>query len=212
MNLTKPKKIIIPLAEGLAWGNDGAIYQQKLDGKFCTRNWQGNLLAGELMPDDHFIAWDILSASDEGDCRLACTLERLKILVAAREHLASEGIGLVPFTLGNGGEFLQQVLEAGCEGVVRKLPDSNYYATMQACKRLQTWHCVVTSLDISHGSAAILDAATGENRGTCPLRNRAPRCRVGSTIKVEGLCLTKEGKIRDPRPCKDTPESWLIKF
>ena len=35
INIQHPTKTIIPLAVGLAWGNDGALYFEKLDGEFA---------------------------------------------------------------------------------------------------------------------------------------------------------------------------------
>ena len=63
-----PRKVCVPLAVGLAWGNDGAIYQEKLDGEFAVREWRGHIIAGELMSRGNFIAWDLLSTED-CDCR-----------------------------------------------------------------------------------------------------------------------------------------------
>jgi hypothetical protein len=52
-----------------------------------------------------------------------------------------------------------------------------------------------------------------EPAGNMPLRSpRIDNIRVGSILKVEGFGLHRSGLIREARPCKDTPDSWLIKF
>ena len=53
MNIEHPRKEIVPIHVGLAWGNDGAIYEEKLDGEFCIREVRGGILAGEKMPEGH---------------------------------------------------------------------------------------------------------------------------------------------------------------
>ena len=213
-NYSHPAKTLVPLAEGLAWTDDGHIYQQKLDGEFAVREVPGGVLAGEFMGGRtghphprQFIAWDCLELGNE-DVRNRPLHERL----ALRNDLcAAAGLPVV-VSLPHGGELLRAVLAGGGEGIVRKSPDATYYDSMTACKRLQTWRCVVTSR-AGGQSVAIADALTGENRGKVALRGgKADRVRVGSLIKVEGLELHASGLIRDPRPCQDTPASWLIQL
>lgn len=38
------------------------------------------------------------------------------------------------------------------------------------------------------------------------------KIRLGSILKIEGFGLTREWKIREPRPDKDLPTSWLIQY
>jgi hypothetical protein len=209
-----PRKTVVPLAIGLSWEHDGAIYQEKIDGVFTGREFGGGpmmaggaLLAGDTLPSGRFVAWDCL-AFDGQDLRSIPAWERLNALIAVCRRFevwrAQESM--------NGGALLQDVLARGGEGVVRKLAAASYFDPMEAAKRLQTWRCVVTALDYSTGGARIADELTGEDRGAVPLRNRATACRVGSLVKVEGMELTAAGKIREPRPCKDTETSWLIQF
>jgi hypothetical protein len=209
--IAHPRKEIVPLAVGLAWGNDGAIYQEKLDGEFSlwTESAKGgnNILTVEKMADGRIIVWDCL-ASDGQDLRGAGTMDRFMAMVGLCERFKLPMVE----TVQDGGALLQRVLARGGEGIVRKLPHATYYDAMTACKRLQTWQCAVTAINYATGGAAIVDAITGENRGTCPLRNRVGQFRVGSIVKVEGLGLHAGGKIRDPRPCKDTETSWLVRF
>jgi hypothetical protein len=213
----KPRKTVVPLAIGLSWEHDGAIYQEKIDGVFTGREFGGGpmmaggaLLAGDTLPGGRFVAWDCL-AFDGQDLRSIPAWERLNVLIAVCRRFevrrAQESM--------NGGALLQDVLARGGEGVVRKLAAASYFDPMEAAKRVQTWRCVVMALDYSAGGAAIAERMEDgrlEDRGTVPLRNRAMACRVGSLVKVEGMELTAAGKIREPRPCKDTETSWLIQF
>lgn len=222
----KPTKQLAPLEVGWRWGDDGAIYQEKLDGRFSifypeagavedeqyppsktNNNVGAQVLAGELMSSGQFIAFDCLRF-EGADVRGLPLVERLRL----RESLCARfGVAQVPSTT-NGGELLREVLERGGEGIVRKLPGSSWFDAMTACKRLQTWVCRVRSLSYATGAAKISDATTGEDRGTVPLRNRVTQCRIGSLVKVEGLELHAGGAIRDPRPCKDSATSWLVTF
>lgn len=214
VQIEHPRKTVVPLAVGLGWGNDGAIYQEKLDGKFHHHRdtETQSALVGEWMPargmaEAGFIAWDIVEYRG-ADVRGMPLTTRLWM----RDEICRINCIQAVATWWNGGRLLETVLARGGEGIVRKLPGATYFEAMIACKRLQTWVCRVVALDHATGGAAIADAGTGEKRGTVPLRNRAGQCRVGSIVKVEGLELTAAGKIRDPRPCKDTPSSWLIRF
>ena len=207
MTIEHPRKIVVPLAVGLAWGNDGAVYEQKLDGEFCIRDARGGVLAGEKMPDGEFIAWDCVELAGQ-DVRNEPLIERLRM---RWELCRANGIAEVQSS-PHGGNLLARVLAIGGEGIVRKDPNGGYSQTMTACKRVQTWICRVVSLNLATGGAIISDAVTGEQRGTVPLRNRVGQCRVGSLVKVEGENLSAKGLILKPRPCKDSEISWLIKY
>ena len=205
--MIKPAKIVVSTAVALAtWRNDGAIYQEKLDGVFTVRAFGRSELAGETV-GGLFTAFDCLAADGE-DLRNAALSSRL---CATNDICRAFGVPFVNSS-HDGGKLLESVLANGGEGVVRKLPGATWFDAMLAAKRVSTFRCVVTSLNYATGAARIKCADTGEDRGTVPLRNRAALCRVGSIIKVEGLELTAKGLIREPRPCKDTADSWLIQF
>lgn len=207
MNILHPRKEVVSLAEGLKWQADGAIYQEKMDGVFAVREHEGSVLVGEQMPDGVFYAFDLVVY--HGDDFTGWPLwHRL----AARDILASlAGVATVPAAM-HGGEFLRSVLARGGEGVVRKLPDSRYGDSMQAAKRLQTWFCRVTGFEGASTSVFIADAETGEPRGRVALRGgKVDRVQVGSVVKIEGFSLHASGFIREPRTCKDSPDSWLVK-
>ena len=90
--------------------------------------------------------------------------------------------------------------------------NATYYDAMTACKRLEMWICRVTGIGPGQ-SVTICDSVTGEARGRVALRGgKIDLVRVGSVVKIEGLGLFPSGLIRDPRPCKDTETSWLLKF
>jgi len=204
ITIEHPRKIVVPLDVGKSWGCDGALYFQKLDGRFATLPIGGGILCGENVAN-LFIAWDCVQI-DGADCRLEPVTARLQHM---RALCVAFGVPMVEMSR-NGGELLQRVLAAGGEGCVRKLPDSNYYATMTACKRVGTWHCRVTALDLYRGTATVADAVTGEPRGKVALHDKSLHCRVGSILKINGLQLTASGKIRDPRLDSDSATSWLV--
>jgi hypothetical protein len=84
---------------------------------------------------------------------------------------------------------------------------------MLAAKRLETWICRVAGFNGGCQSVRIVDNASGQARGNLPLfGGRCDRVRVGSILKVEGFGLHRSGLIREPRVCKDSENSWLIKF
>jgi hypothetical protein len=203
----KPRKIVVPMATGLAWGNEpGCLFQQKLDGRFATRTYGDCLMAGEQMPDGSFIAFDLLRQPVGGDMS-----ERpLRIRWAALLLIAKldPSVLLVPFVTSGGGEFLRRILDAGGEGCVRKAWDSTWYDPMTACKRVETFLCTVTRV----GDTSVSLAIDGQDCGDLALGNRIDRVRVGSVLKVEGFCRTARGKIREARPCKDSPDSWLVRY
>lgn len=217
MNTAHPTKTIVPLAEGLAWTDDGAIYQEKLDGQFDRsevrgQRSEGGILIGERMGDGRFVAFDC-AAFEGRDVLGLPTLERC----ALRDELCrANGIPIVPESR-HGGALLREVIARGGEGVVRKLPDAPYSSAMIAAKKLGQWRCEVVAIGSS--SVELRDCATGEARGKVALRGgKIERVRAvshggrGSILKIEGLELTARGLIRDPRPCQDAPDSWLVAY
>ena len=205
MNVQHPTKVCVPLAIGLAWGNDGALYAEKLDGRFTVRNVPRGVLVGETV-HGVFTAFDCVEL-DGQDLRRRGYGERY---AAARELCDVFAFFIVPI-FANGGELLRTVLKRGGEGIVRKDPQSTYYDAMTACKRLETWRCRVTGFKSGTQTVQIADADSGESRGAVALRGgKVDRVQIGSIVKIEGLGLHASGLIRDPRPCCDTPDSWLI--
>jgi hypothetical protein len=84
---------------------------------------------------------------------------------------------------------------------------------MMACKRLETWICRVAGFNGGTQSVLIVDSATGKPRGKLSLLGgKREQVRIGSLVKVEGFGLHASGLIREPRVCKDAPNSWLQKY
>ena len=202
MTIIKPRKVTVPLATGLAWrGGGGFRFEEKMDGVFSTRQIGGCLVAGELMKSGEFIAFDCLAVNEQ-DIRTAPLRERLAVL---------DGLSISRPATGTGGEFLEAILARGGEGVCRK-DLSAPYGEMIVCKRLVELLCVVTQIGTSQ-AVKIADATTGADRGkVCLFGGKVDRVRVGSVIKVVGMELTDNGKVREPRLCQDTPTSWLVKW
>jgi ATP-dependent DNA ligase len=157
-------------------------------------------VAGELMRDGQFFAFDVLRY-DGQDLRPLPLWERLKVL---------DTMKLPRPAVGSGGEFLEAVLARGGEGVVAKPLDAAYGAPWTKCKRSQVFYCRVTGLDPWTGGVFLADRDSGEPRGKMPLRSKIERVRVGSILKVEAYGLTSRGMLREARPDKDEPGSWLV--
>lgn len=238
----KPKKIIVPLAEGIAWGeNPEYIYQEKLDGRFALGVVEMKnqppcaLLAGELVVDPNLPRGEIFHAFDcleflGADIRNLPLSERLHAL----DRVFTSALFILPSTFTyvrserDGGKMLREVLARGGEGVVRKALAGKWGEPMEACKRLETFTCVVTGMNAGQSvQIARIPSPTSELSVEGSMLNVSPptpcgsvslfggKCnqvRIGSILKVEGFGLTRAGQIREPRPCKDTPTSWLIQY
>jgi hypothetical protein len=103
------------------------------------------------------------------------------------------------------------VLARGGEGVVRKRLDAPWGCHWEKCKRSQVFYCRVTDLDQWSGGVFLADLNTGEKRGKMPLREgKFELVRVGSVLKVEAYGLIARGMLREARPDRDGPGSWLV--
>lgn len=218
-HIKKPVKTLVPLTDGMKWGAGifglpswNVRFEEKLDGEFHVRQVGESVFVGELLRKEggRFFAFDclVLEGQSIREWPLRARLEALGRFSFPR-----------PDTGRHGGELLARVLARGGEGIVAKDLDARY-GEMWACKRLDTWLCTVTgmggsqSVEISmDGNAAPLKAEIGQPCGRVSLPGgKVDLVRVGSVIKVEGMGLTDAGKIREPRLCKDTPDSWLVKY
>jgi hypothetical protein len=244
-SVDKPNKIVVPLAVGLGWTADpDYIYQEKMDGCFAVKRIEhpafGNCtLVGEQMKTGYFYAFDCLQFEGQEirDWKLIDRIRSLeRIFNAPFRNLPPKTVKLESFA--RGAELLQHVLERGGEGIVRKRLDSPWGAPMEACKRLETFYCVVTGINAGqsvqiarlmnaegrmqnaeNGGAALPDSsftiqpsAFAACGSVALFGGKADRVRVGSILKIEGFGLTSAGKIREPRPFQDTPISWLVKY
>ena len=208
LTIYKPHKTIVPLAVGRSWNMPGC-YQVKEDGCFAVRDIGGGTIAGEAMRGGNFISFDLLWLGGE-DVRGWPLRERWRALNGLRGAIQAAGGEIV--ATGHGGEFLEAVIAGGGEGVVFK-PWDSIYGEMLACKRVETFLCRVTDTGGGKQSVGLEDAATKQPRGRCSLfGGRIDKIQVGSILKIEGYGITADGLIREPRPCKDTPDSWLVQY
>jgi hypothetical protein len=206
--LKHPRKSVVSLAEGMSWTADDSIFQEKIDGVFNVLQIGDSFLTGDKLKSGRFVAWDCVQFQGQDVRGFPAYLRH-----GHMRQLCDVNNVLMAETSANGAELLERVLKRGGEGVCRKAPYSSYYDTMEACKRLQTWICRVVAFCGGSQSVEIADLASGELRGKVALRGgKCDRVRIGSVVKVEGLCLLPSGMIRESRVCSDTPNSWLVSF
>lgn len=226
----KPQVAAVPLAVGRDWsGGAGYLYEEKMDGRFSTREAvhgrERFILAGEAMPGGEFYAFDVIQI-DGQDVRQRPLRERLAELdrrwpPAELGTRNSKLETILRPARGNGGEFLEAVLARGGEGIVAKHLDQPFGVDWFKCKRSEIFFVIVTDCGGATQSAevALADASSEFRVPSSAARMRVPllggkadRVRVGSVLKIEGFGLTPAGRIREPRVCKDTPTSWLVRF
>lgn len=211
-HLFKPSKTGIPFAEARLWRAGGDyLFQIKKDGVFHVEQYRGHVLACERMRDGTLWAHTLLGSGGESfqDVNLRETMPMLRRIVPELARF-NPSFRLMPEF--SGGEGLEAVFADGEEGGVAKHLDAKPWL-MYACKRVQVFICRVIDLDYATGGVWLADATTGERRGKMPLRgNKFESVRVGSVLKVEAFGLTAKGLLREARPDKDTPTSWLVSF
>ena len=202
--MNKPAFESIPLADGLRWrAGNGWRFEEKQDGRFHVEYLPHATVAGELMRGGQFYAFDVLNCEGQ-DTRSLPLCERLTILDAMK---------LPRPAVGSGGEFLEAVLARGGEGVVAKRLDAPYGVGWIKCKRSMVYFCQVIGLDQWTGGVFLADRDSGEKRGKMPLRGgKFDRVRVGSVLKIEAYGLTARGMLREARPDRDAPGSWLASY
>ena len=208
-NISKPKLVSVPLATGLAWGSgssSGYLYQEKSDGVHEFAYIAGAVVNAERMRDGWLIVNDIVSI-DGHDMSGESTATRWLELVRWSQYFASH---TRLCRVGNGGDFLGQLLASGGEGIVAKPLESPFAVGWLKCKRCQVFRCIVTSIDYAHGTVGICDAVVGGDLGKLAIRDKVELVRIGSVLKVEAFGRTAKGLLREARLDKDTPQSWLI--
>ena len=203
MLFNKPLFNIAPLKVGLTWESDpDYFYEEKIDGKYTEKDFGDSLLIGETK-DGKFYAFDIVIYMGK-DIRKEPLHRRLAIL--------NRFAVLRPENDWNGGCFLAKVIARGGEGVIRKSIYGEFGFDWTKCKRLERFFCKVTKIGAGQ-SVEIKDEGTGQPRGKVSLfGGKCDKVRIGSILKIEGFGLTAKGFIREARPCKDTPTSWLAKY
>lgn len=218
IQIQKPRKVFVPLAEGLRWCSDGKfLFLEKYDGRWVEGGlpFNGNLLLAERMTGTHgvwYAAHTVANIAGQNVLGESTRTRWRELQRIARDFEQPAGPDIRLAASGAGGEFLQAVLAQGGEGVCAFDLDAPW-GQMWACKRLESFHCEVTGFCGGSQTVAISRVTAGQPCGHVALRGgKVDQVRIGSIIKVEGQGLTADGQIREPRPCKDSPTSWLVKF
>lgn len=213
--INKPSKTLCTLEQAMAWGSGRMT--RKMDGEFEAREINGLTVAGQLMrpkSGGFFTASDKARMALKGEFWVALdivsndtTLVRLGQLI----ELTHSFDGTTQ-TIVEPVENIADCMAGGAEGCVWQGWDWPY-GQILAYKARWEGRCVVTGHCGGSQSMTIADAATGQPRGRITLRGgRCDRVRVGSIIKVNGMSLTDDGKIREPVLDNDAPDSWLVSF
>jgi ATP-dependent DNA ligase len=215
-----PAPRCIPLGNALSWGQSPDwIYEEKKDGlrvvlasgrllgRSRTYALPGDIglitstLDGELCGGVFFV-FDIL-ANQAGADLTAFPLWRRKQLLLELEPLFPGWIKLLPWTRGNGGEYLEAVLAAGGEGVVAKRVSARYGYDWIKAKRVETFDCVVTAVHDQVGASVSLgqyQAGHLVDCGRCPIgQSKLRQIQVGAVVEIACHSRTKAGKFREPR-------------
>ena len=203
MQVTHPKKICVPVEQALREWRGAGHFEIKLDGAFTVLPVSDGILLGETV-GNRFTCFDVAQFG-ESDARIFPLAQRL----AWRGELCRRhGLPEVDAFESNGADLLDRVLSAGGEGVVLKSP-GDYWQPMLAAKRSIIVTVRVTGFCGGTQSVQIADAATGQPRGKVALRGgKCEQVRIGSLVRVEGMNLTDDGKIRQPNPTRQ----WLVQY
>ena len=203
MQVTHPKKICVPVEQALREWRGAGHFEIKFDGVFTVREVTGGILVGETV-GNRFTAFDCVERGG-WDIRV----HPLDLRLRARGELChANGIDEIPSCESNGADLLERVLAAGGEGVVLK-SSGDYWQPMLAAKRSIIVTVRVTGFCGGTQSVQIADAATGQPRGKVALRGgKCEQVRIGSLVRVEGMNLTDDGKIRQPNPARQ----WLVQY
>jgi len=207
MKIQIPKYGVLTLAQAADFDFRGYELTEKMDGTCAERNFSGCVVTGEAMPDGRFYAWGIPVAFGQ-DIRRSSTAERNLAMNELFSRLNPKLNWHRPAT-GFGFEFVEAVLARGGEGVVAKNWQAPFGHDWAKIKRSETFICRVEEKSTTKQSVRL--SLGGKDAGGCLLfGSKFETVRVGSVLKIEGYGLTAAGRIREPRPCKDSPTSWLI--
>jgi hypothetical protein len=214
--LPHPKKTLVTLAEARQWSPQQYLIQRKFDGELARREVAGAILLGELVTERSgafLTAEDRALIARHGTFFAAFTVESVfgdNLL----NRTTRERWGIL---CSFAGHFPPDVILAAQTTVPASLTTEEGYVahgwdapwgTMLAVKQASIYVCKVSSTGGTQ-SVGIVDAATGEARGSVKLGGgKSDHVRVGSVIRVEGMSLTDDGKIRQPKPCRE----WLVQL
>ncbi len=236
-HLAKPRLASVPLATGLQWrGGGGFLFQEKSDGRHefsevrsaeCGVRMTVN---AERMRDGSLVVNDLIAIYGQDVTKLPTSARWSELVSLFRTPHSALRTRLC--RTGSGGEFLEALLSAGGEGVVAKPWGAPFGANWYKCKRTEVFYCVVTGLDPHRGSVQLgrvnhgdTETQRAELLQTPCLRDSVVNCgwlalrgmkfesvRLGSVLKVEAFGLTANGQLREPRPDRDAPGSWLVRW
>jgi hypothetical protein len=190
VNIARPTIRPVSLSEARAFCGSGYIAQEKMDGVFAIREWRGSTIAGEQMRDGLFYAFDVAIVQGD-DCRRSPYYDRLDALRSLASGFDSS-MRLV--AQGNGGEFLEAVLERGGEGVVFKHREGYWGVGQYKAKRIETFDVRVTELRRNAVAVEYEGAAAG-----CVPMMKDCGVVVGDVVEISAYCRTAAGKFREPR-------------
>ena len=201
MKIDHPQKICIPVETALADWTGPGCYQQKIDGCFAVREFPDGVVVGENVSGE-FTAFDCVKYCGED-----VASEPLLIRLGMRDNLCLiHNLRTVRTVWSDGASLLREVLAKGGEGVCIKSPGS-YFNSMVCSKRSIIVQCRVSA--IGPGQSITLRDFNGEDLGKCPAKGgAADRVRVGSVVRIDAACYTINGKLREPKLCRE----WLVKF
>jgi hypothetical protein len=227
VNWQHPVKDLVHLATALRWPKENCRITRKYDGEFCVREIAGRTILGELVKPKSggfFTAYDMLLLKQFGeffagfDCvaidgqsiaHLPLSHRQVSLIRAVWNE--PENVILAALVIENSGS-IESVFAAGGEGVVRN-EWSAPYGQILVCKVGEIYLCRVCSIGGSQSvGIEVLDVQpVGVAPKPCFVPLRGGKCdhvRVGSIIRVEGMGLTNDGKIRQPNPARE----WLVKY
>ena len=177
----------------------GELVKPKSGGLFTHDDFERLRLHGEF-----WAAFDILAIRGESVGHWP-TAQRAAYMVFHAAHFDNEREILAESF--HDGTAIDRILADGGEGLVR-CEWSAPYGSIVAAKAGDIFLCKVTSTGGSQ-SVGICDSNTGADRGRVKLGGgRCDQVRVGSLIRVAGMNLTDDGKIRQPTACRE----WLVQY
>lgn len=191
MKIDRPFYTTASLSDAMQRDWRGWHLSEKMDGIWQVRGFRGSILAGEAMSDGRFFAFDIPVAFGE-DIRNCMWLDRQAVLL---DIAATFPAGMALPASGSGVEFIEAVLARGGEGVVAKHFKSYWGILWHKIKRIETFDCIVTSIDYARGSIQL--SLNGKDCGWCPARVALFHLRVGDVVEVAAQSRCPDGKFRE---------------
>lgn len=194
MNIIKrPCYNVTDLKTALAFDWRGWHLSRKMDGCWQQCDFAGSILTGEIMRDGRFHAFDIPVAHGQ-DVRRLPWIERR---AALRDVAATFPADMMLCAEGTGREFIEAVLGDGGEGIVAKPWDSAFGDGWTKVKRVETYDCTVTELNVACGSIRL--ALDGQDGGWCPCRAAFDQIRIGDVVEVKAFARHNSGKFKSSK-------------